>query len=231
MGMFKYYKRGKGELDTSNFPDLLEERIITIDVLDEKTFMSLLAFKTWSGLDGSTRHEFTVTIRGYVAHLRGDKDEFPVSELYERYLQGFYFKCLQIQHESTGIISSNTISPLEITEQLSDVHYAAPLFIGADGSVNKFFYHEHAAAIKNRTQGKVVSLDLYLKDLGENKTNRDFIIVDDILGAGATVKLLVDVIRRAGYTNPIHLWVQYNEGIHSDTFLDQFKSSYIGQEI
>ena len=47
MESFKYYKRGQGELDTSNFNTLLEQGSLTVETLDSKTFVSLLAFNSY----------------------------------------------------------------------------------------------------------------------------------------------------------------------------------------
>ena len=79
-----------------------------------------------------------------------------------------------------------------------------------------------------RENGKVVSLDIELKDID----NYDqIIIVDDILGGGATIQMLIDEIIVYNYSSDIHLWVAYNEDIHSEEFLDQFDSCYLGEEI
>ena len=41
MESFQYYKRGEGELNTSNFPAIVKQGRIVIDNLDCKTFFAL----------------------------------------------------------------------------------------------------------------------------------------------------------------------------------------------
>jgi len=100
--------------------------------------------------------------------------------------------------------------------------------VGADSSVPKFFPSIDTYANKVRENGKVVSLDF---DMPKKHQIKRVVIVDDLLGGGATVKMLVDKIKESGYKGEVYLWVQYNEGIHKGEFLNQFNGYYIGQDI
>ncbi|MBL1322202.1 MAG: hypothetical protein COA63_014255 [Methylophaga sp.] len=224
MAKFEYYKRGAGELNTSNFPTILREKTIYIKTLDEKTFMSLLALQTWVG---NKTNLITVRIAGYVAHLRGDKDLFPMSRMYDL-LTLFKFECRSIQHESTDKIKSIQITQDNIEAGFDKPFYQEPIFIGADGSVIKFFPHANHSAEKVRRSGKVTGMKFDTNNL--DSTN-PIIIVDDILGGGATIQMLINILRKAKFTNDLFLWVEYNEGIHTKEFLKQFADYHIGEII
>lgn len=218
---FKYYKRGKGELDTSNFPELVEQGIV-IHHLDNRTLVSLWALNEYSSQRGKT---VDVLVYGYVAHLRGDKDVFPVAQLYD-VLTNLRFRVMDIQHESTATIRSSLMSYSEVCDTF-DVSYDDVTIIGADASVPKFMPSVDLYASKVRVNGKVQSVEIDLTGLDDSPV----VIVDDILGGGATIQMLVDRIRADGYTNPLYLWVRYNEGIHKPEFLEQFVDTYTGDEI
>lgn len=224
--MFKYYKRGEGELDTSNFHEILAAGELTIECLDEKTFMSLLALDQFYSRYGDLDSCLIVRVNGYVAHLRADKDVFNSAGLYHL-LQNLKIECAKIQHESNGKVKSATI---DAHKCYLDLDLACKVYqcVGADKSVQKFISGFIQCADKQRTDGKVVGLTFDAATLSESC---DIIIVDDILGGGATVQMLVDLIREAGLKNNIHLWVQYNEGIHTYEFLNQFDSYYTGDQV
>lgn len=221
---FKYYKRGAGELDTSNFPDIVAAGEVTVGNLDEKTFVSLLALNQFLLPMMKT---VAVKVKGYVAHMRSDKDIYPMSKLYD-YLPFLDIEVESIQHESTKKIKSATI---DVTKILTDLglSYWYTQFIGADSSVHKFFPNVNSEAQKVRENGKVVSMDF---DLGSPRPKyHRIVIVDDILGGGATVQMLVDTIRDQGFEGEIYLWIQYDEGIAKPEFYEQFEGVYVGQYI
>jgi len=231
MERFKYYKRGQGELDTSNFPALLSG--VTVDKLDEKTFMSLLALQSYhkSIFNQHTNinpFNIKVEVLGYVAHLRADKDLFNSAQLYEEYLPIMDFDIKNIQHESTSKIKSSKTSCFEIHIDLKPA--GSTLYIGADKSVSKFC-DVKVCADKIRTYGKVTALYLDLTgiDLTEYKS---IVIVDDILGGGATIQMVIDALPLPlKVTKNLYLWTAYNEGIHRREFLDQFRGYNIGDLI
>jgi hypothetical protein len=226
MEKFNYYKRGVGELNSSNFSKIWKQGHLNIETLDAKTFMSLSALSQW-GLENRPHTKIGVTVAGYVEHLRGDKDLYPLGKLYNN-LTNLGIMCNQIQHDtSIANLHYPTISEDEIIDQLPSV-YEIPILIGADSSVKNFLPCVTLQAEKIRKNGKVTSLKFDTKLIG---SSANIVIVDDILGGGATIQMLYNAIRAGGYTNDIHLWVQYNEGIHPDDFLVQFKSTYIGQKI
>lgn len=226
MEQLKYYKRGKGELDTSNFPAILKQGQLTVDVLDEKTFFSLLCFNEylvrgcgWCGL-------FPVMVKGYVHHMRADKDLFDPADLYGM-LSSIELHCEKIQHESNGLVQSAQITCADVLKDL-DICPWFTRVIGADASVPKFMPDVQQCAQKVREGGKVVSVDI-------SPTPTPFIkrivIVDDILGGGTTVKMLVEKLREQGFKGDIFLWVQYNEGIHPEGFTGMFSGVYLGESI
>lgn len=232
METFKYYKRGLGELDTSNFPEIVKQGEITVDNLDEKAFMSLLALDNYLF---SVNEEFwsfklfPVYVTGYVHHMRGDKDVFPVSQLYE-ILDSLEIICNNIQHESTGKIQSAHINSEIVCQNIPELRKFQNFvqFIGADSSVPKFFPGVGTCASKVREKGKVTSLEFTLL---KKEWTGAVVIVDDILGGGATIQMLVDEIKKQGYNGPIYMWVAYNEGIHKSEFLEQFAGYYLGKDI
>lgn len=227
MESFKYYLRGKGELDTSNFPQLVFQNYVVIDKLDEKTFVSLLSLNTYiKQCDPSPEEKFIVHIMGYVNHLRGDKDVFSVSSLYGL-LDCMSIYTELIQHESTPDVPTPIINGDIVLQDLRNSSPWYTTFVGADASVPKFFPSCAFFAEKIREKGKVKSVSFTLPD---TKAKR-IVIVDDILGGGATVQMLVDSIRKQGFTGEIALWVQYNEGIHTKDFLSLFNDYYIGDNI
>ena len=226
MEIFKYYKRGVGELDTSNFDEIINSGEMEVDRIDDKTFFSLLTLNTyleteWFGND------VTVTVRGYVANLRGDKDLFPPAVIYQL-LTRLKIVCKSIQHESTDKIRTTTITKNTILTDLPKASQWFTAFVGADGSVPKFYPTIDSFATKVREGGKVVSLDYKMPSAHDI---RSVVIVDDILGGGATIQMLLDTIKSQGFTGTFHLWVAYNEGIHKPEFLEQFESHFIGNLI
>jgi hypothetical protein len=230
MKTFNYYKRGKGELNTENFPDLTAQDAIRVRQLDSKTFVSLLALQLHkSQISRCAPKKQTVYVEGYVEHMRGDKDEFPVSTIYS-YLHSFNIICLSVQHESTFKITSGILTKKEIFGDLPHLDKESVLFIGADSSVPKFFPLVDGFATKTRTDGKVTSLS-FNTDLDLNRVE-DIVIVDDLLGGGATVQMLVDILKDNGFMGNISLWVRYNEDIHTSDFLcSNFFDWYIGDEV
>jgi hypothetical protein len=230
---FKYYKRGKGELDTSNFPELLQNKYIEIEELDSKAFVSLLAFNHW--LDGTDAVElgydhgnfFTVKVYGYIHHMRSDKDLFSPAKLY-CLMPNLMFDVRSIQHESTPVIQSAKITQTEVLKDLPMICPWFTTFVGADGSVPKFMPTIEHTANKVRENGKVVSTDF---TVDWPKAIKRIVIVDDLLGGGATIQMLVDTIKNQGYKGEVYLWVAYNEGIHKSEFLDQFNGVFIGKTV
>tara|TARA_R110000744_G_scaffold3989_6_gene14710 strand:+ start:1364 stop:2041 length:678 start_codon:yes stop_codon:yes gene_type:complete len=225
MESFKYYKRGQGELDTSNFNTLLEQGSLTVETLDSKTFVSLLAFNSY--IDSKTFTSFNVLVKGYVEHMRGDKDLFSVSSLYLTHLPYLNITCAAPQHESTAKIVSAKVEPQEIVSDLEITPWYTQ-YVGADSSVCKFFPRVDVQAQKVRLDGKVLSNQLE-KPIPQ-RVNR-VVIVDDILGGGATVRMLVESLRKDGFTGEIYLWVRYNEAIHTEDFIDLFKGVYLGDTL
>lgn len=228
MQTLKYYKRGQGELDTSNFPDIVNQGKLIIQNLDEKTFVSLLVLNEY--METQAHQMITIVVEGYVAHLRGDKDLYPPSILYGM-LNNFVIVCNQIQHEVDGgyKLKISSIGLKEIQKSLTDLGWGTRKYIGADSSVPKFCPEITSCATKVREGGKVIKLDYEYLSVYDKYDN--LIIVDDILGGGATVQMLVDKLKSHNKNANIHLWTQYNEGIHSELFLNQFKSYYIGDKI
>jgi hypothetical protein len=231
MSTFQYYKRGAGELDTSNFPELLANGYIEIQNLDEKTFMSLLTFNYWLDTVPSEKYDntsfFLVKIYGYVAHLRSDKDLFSPAKLYDLFTN-LMFKVYNIQHESVPMIKSAQIGQEKILMAFPQLCPWFTTFVGADSSVHKFFPDVEYEAEKIRKDGKVISTELKIE---WPSAIRRVIIVDDLLGGGATVQMLVDTIREQGYEGEVYLWTAYNEGFHTDAFLSQFNGYYVGEEV
>lgn len=229
---FKYYRRGTGELDTSNFPDLVKAHRIEVHHLDSRTLISLAMFQKYlqdNHLDlWYDREEIEVIVDGYVPHMRADKDLFDPSWAYKEL--GFTFDVRRVQHDSrNGIVTAKIDKDMLLSfDMLNRKTSYFTRFVGADSSVHKFFPDVDVEAQKIRENGKVVSLDL---DLGDVTHLKQVVIVDDILGGGATVKMCVDRIRESGYTGPIFLWTEWNEGIHTPEFLDLFAGYYIGENI
>lgn len=226
MPSFKYYKRGAGELDTSNFPDIVDSGFVSVEKIDEKTFMSLLALNEYARAQGDNL-TIRAKVSGYVAHMRSDKDEFSPANLYNM-LDHLDIRCDNVQHESNDVIKSAQISKSDILYDLTEASPWFTLFVGADGSVPKFFPGVDCCAQKVRTNGKVQSMEFDTSKLTHAK---QVIIVDDILGGGATIQMLVDIIRNHGFSGKIHMWVAYNEGFHSAEFLNQFDSHFVGSEV
>lgn len=224
METLKYYKRGQGELDTSNFPEIAEQGELRIGNLDDRTLVSLMALNKFLIHNGTK--DVNVLCTGYVQHLRGDKDVFPVAQLYDD-LMMLKFICERVQHESTDKIKSASVTKREVLSDLALGNDWFTAFIGADGSVPKFFPTIDKCAKKVRKDGKVTGMNF---ELGENALRR-IIIVDDILGGGATVQMLVDKIRASGFDGDLYLWVEYCEGIHKPEFLDQFRECHKGSVI
>lgn len=231
---FKYYKRGTGELDTSNFPQIAQDGSVGVDTIDDRTLVSMMALNDWvdkrnisveRGVPGATRiRSIKVVVSGYVAHMRGDKDEYPVAFLYDR-MTNLNIHCCGIQHESTAKIRGNMINAQDIMEHFDLT--GNPYFIGADTSVPKFCTGIDQCAVKVREDGKVISSNIDILDLPENET---IVIVDDILGAGATVQQVIDQVSSIAPRNLL-LWVAYNEGIHPKGFIKQFDKVYLGDLI
>lgn len=228
MEYFKYYKRGAGELDTSNFKEIANQGFVYVDKLDEKTFMSLLAMDRYITLNKAElkSYPFVTKVKGYVAHLRGDKDVFKVADLYGL-LSYVFINCNNIQHESTEFVKSNIMNETQVLKDLEICPWFTHM-IGADSSVPKFFPTIQSYATKVRKEGKVVSLD-YTIDFPD--AIKRVVIVDDLVGGGATVQMLVDSLKNQGYKGEIYLWVAYNEGFHSQEFVDQFNGVYLGEEV
>ena len=235
---FKYYRRGTGELDTSNFPEIVEAKCVEVHHLDSRTIVSLALlqmymqeehFHLWCG-----REDFEVIVTGYVSHMRADKDLFDPSIAYDEL--GFTFDVRKVQHDSRNGIQSAEIGKFKVVDDLmqgnlfkaSKYSYANTTFVGADSSVHKFFPDVDVEARKVRENGKVVSLDL---DVGFHDHLQGVVIVDDILGGGATIQMCVDKIKESGYTGDIFLWTEWNEGIHPEEFLEQFTGYFIGENI
>jgi len=221
MAAFKYYKRGAGELDTSNFPDILEAGEVEIERLDDKAFVSLFALNDF--LLG--RGKITARVSGYVHNLRSDKDFYPVCQIYNR-LEQINFAIEGVQHESTDAIKTAIINKNTIIEDLG-LSMLFCYFVGADSSVHKFFPEVDLEASKVREDGKVTSLEV--KKSYPEKCR--IIIVDDILGGGATINMLIDEFRLQGFDGEIYMWTAYNEGIHSEDLLRRFSGAYIGGSI
>ena len=233
METFKYYRRGKGELDTSNFGAILAQGYVEVDRLDSKTVVTLLNFSIYLTMRGQSYEQtgvvFPLTIKGYVDHMRADKDLHDPAELYLGMSLWYDVCCEQVQHDSRNGIVSAKIDKEDVLKDLSVIqHTWFTQFVGADSSVPKFFPSVDKYATKVRENGKVVSLDYHMSK--DNEVHR-LVIVDDIVGGGATVQMLVDKIKESGYKGEIFLWVQYNEGIHKESFLEQFEGYYIGQDI
>ena len=226
MEQFKYYKRGKGELDTSNFKTIALTLRLKVSTLDEKTFTSLLALNHYMQITENSG-TIRVVVEGYVAHLRADKDEYSPANLYLM-LDRMEIDCLSVQHESTAKIKSATVDKLRVLEDLDRLSPWFTLFIGADGSVPKFFPDVDICARKVRENGKVTDMAFSMPETSQAK---QIIIVDDLLGGGATIQMLVDIIKASGFAGPIHMWVAYNEGFHTQEFLDQFASYNIGETV
>lgn len=225
---FKYYRRGTGELDTSNFPEIAAAGKVEVHHLDSRTVSALTSLDDFMFHNDYDAIDFTVVVTGYVCHMRADKDVWDPSDVYEAL--GFTFEVQKVQHDSrNGIVSAkiNKDTLLDFDMLNRKTSYFTR-FVGADSSVHKFFPDVDVEAQKIREDGKVVSLDL---DLGDVSNLKQVVIVDDILGGGATVKMCVDRIRESGYTGPIFLWTEWNEGIHTPEFLELFAGYYIGENI
>ncbi|QGH74675.1 hypothetical protein KNU84_gp029 [Bacteriophage DSS3_VP1] len=232
METFKYYLRGKGELNTSNFADIVEQGVIEVEQLDEKTFVSLLALNHFiekEFVQTGEPYSMKVMVKGYVSHLRGDKDLQPVQELYE-YLDNIEIECLEIQHERyPGFVHTEAgFSDICGDLMIKDTPWFT-VTIGCDKSVEKFFPGVMLQADKVRENGKVVSMELGF-DPSSWEAHR-IILVDDLIGGGATIRMLMDLIKGSGYDGEVYLWTAYNEGIHSQELLDRFDAYYIGTNI
>lgn len=235
---FKYYRRGTGELDTSNFPELAKAGRVEVHHLDSRTLVALVCLQSYlyKNLDNLNYcvEDFTVVVDGYVCHMRADKDVFDITEVYEAL--GFTFDVRKVQHDSRNGIKSAEIDKWNVLKSIvasnpistTAYSYSKTTFVGADNSVHKFFPDVDVEAKKIRKDGKVVSLDL---SLGDTSKTEAIVIVDDILGGGATIQMCVDRIRESGYKGDIFLWTEWNEGIHTEDFLKQFAGVYIGENI
>lgn len=233
MEKFKYYRRGTGELDTSNFPDILESGRILIDNLDARAFVSLLAFKNYAQNTLNRKHQyFTLYVRGYVEHLRGDKDEFQVSNLYRDYLRPmFKIVVQQPQHEDTSAIQGGLVFRDTIRKDLRISPRNEIVLIGADSSVERFCPEVDYSFSKVRKNGKVVKVTPpagFPEVFPESST---LVIVDDILGGGATIQQVVDTKSVLEHHGDIGLWVAANEGIHSSKLILHFDKTYIGKTV
>jgi len=226
METFKYYKRGEGELDTSNFPTLCLQTIITVEALDSKTFVSLFALQMYCEQIHIGPLKIKVIVEGYVDHMRGDKDLFIPSSIYSK-LYRYEFTCLAVQHESTAYIQSAFLSKKELSNDINPL--GKVMYIGADSSVPKFFPSVDAYATKVRTDGKVTSLDFDTSLIPWDVDS--VVIVDDLLGGGATVDMLLKLIQDSGWKGYTNLWTRYNEGIHTSVFLSEFDNTYIGDKV
>ena len=229
---FKYYRRGTGELDTSNFPEIAKVGRVEVHHLNSRTLASLEALEDYLYYLHTPTDpvDFTVVVTGYVCHMRADKDIWDPSEAYA-FLEanGFTFDVRKVQHDSRNGIQSAEIDKPEIMASIRNI--PSPWFtryVGADSSVHKFFPDVDVEARKVRENGKVVSLEL---DMGDVSQLKQVVIVDDILGGGATIQMCVDKIKESGYTGDIFLWTEWNEGIHPEGFLEQFTGYYIGENI
>lgn len=231
METFKYYKRGEGELDTSNFPSIVGQGEITVDVLDEKTFFSLFVLNDYLidyGYESSIGPKFPVNVRGYIYHMRGDKDVYWPAKVYDL-LDNMLIRTEQIQHSNIATVTQPKLNKDTIYTDLGLTPWYTR-FVGADGSVHKFMPDIDCESSKVRENGKVVSMKFDTKKVTDAKID-NVVIVDDILGGGKTVQMLVDIIRGSGYTGKLYLWVQYNEGIHPEDFTGQFDGVYLGDDI
>jgi len=224
---FEYYKRGAGELDSSNFPLLVAQKKIVIEELRERDFVSLLTFNHYLLTKSSYSGKVRIVVKGYVAQLRSDKDYYGPFCLYDL-LDRLDITCMAIQHESTDKITTGFIDSYQVVSDLLLSFKATDYtLIGCDASVHKFFAEDIRCANKIREDGKVTSVELDTPPL-----KKQIVLVDDLIGGGATIYQLVDVIRAAGYEGPLHLWVRYNEGIHDDSKLAAiFENVYIGDSI
>ena len=226
---FKYYRRGTGELDTSNFPEIVRAGVVAIDHLDSRTLAALqiLSDYAWTV---PTFKGLRVIVGGYVCHMRGDKDVYDPSVAYE-YLKeaGFTFEVLRVQHDSRHGIESGVITKRDVNKDLHTGNWFTR-YLGADSSVHKFFPEVESEARKIRKDGKVTDLELDLTP-ESLKEVCNVVIVDDILGGGATIQACVDRLRELGYEGKLSLWVEWNEGIHKPEFLEQFTHVYLGRNI
>lgn len=224
MQQFKYYKRGEGELDSSNFQNIYDDGSIILDDLTYRDFMSLCILDEW--LNRKERKKFIeVIIKGYVPNLRGDKDLGLPNKIYDKF-QWLDFTCMSVQHENTNAIKTALIKIQTITKDFPELGWDTRMFVGADSSVPKFCPEITNYAEKVRFNAKVTHVSTYQID--DLSTIANVIIVDDILGGGATVQMLIDNLNERGYKGNYFLWTQYNEAIHSFTFLNQFKSTSLG---
>ena len=65
-----------------------------------------------------------------------------------------------------------------------------------------------------------------------NCRNNKIVIVDDILGGGATVQMLVDLLSVGPYASlPLCLYTEYDEGIAPHDFYKQFDRYHTGESI
>ena len=226
---FKYYRRGTGELDTSNFPEIAEAGRVEVHHLDSRTLVSLTILNHYLCFNYEPLEyqleDFTVVVTGYVCHMRADKDTLDLSIFYDAL--NFTFDVQKVQHDSRNGIVPGKINKGDVCCSVNTSDWFTR-YVGADSSVHKFFPDVDVEAQKIREDGKVVSLDL---NIGDISTLKQVVIVDDILGGGATVQMCVDKIRESGYKGDIVLWCEWNEGIHKPEFLSQFKGYYIGESI
>jgi hypothetical protein len=181
---------------------------------------------------GYRARKLDVYVSGYVAHMRGDKDEYQVAQLYQLLTnRNMKIICDKVQHESSNGIQSEIKYKDDIETDLLELedYSNTYIFVGADASVPKFMPDVDTFANKVRKDGKVISceLDLSRVDTISNK----FIIVDDILGGGATIDMVRDEILKVNPDAEIKIWVEYNEGIHSEDFLNKYNKTYIGDQV
>lgn len=222
----KYYRRGTGELDTSNFPEIAHVGKVIVDHLDSRTIVSLSVLDEYLGSAGYFPTE--VIVGGYVCHMRADKDLFDPAKIYTSF-EHLTFNCLRVQHDSRYGIKTGMITKHDIDRDTGMISWFTR-YLGADSSVHKFFPEVESEAQKIREGGKVtdLKLDLTLESLRSVTT---VVIVDDILGGGATIQSCVDRLRELGYEGQVSLWVEWNEGIHKPEFLEQFDKAYVGRNI
>lgn len=231
---FKFYRRGTGELDTSNFHEIAKAGRVEVHHLDSRALVALDCLSDYlygeylQNRLGYPMDKFVVVVTGYVCHMRADKDTYDPTQIYISF--GISFDVRKVQHDSRNGIKSAVIHE-DMLMSFTFLRGQEPeytRFVGADSSVHKFFPEVDVEAKKIRKDGKVVSLDL---SLGDTSGTEAIVIVDDILGGGATIQMCVDRIKESGYKGDIFLWTEWNEGIHTEDFLKQFAGVYIGENI
>lgn len=238
---FKYYKLGQGELDTSNFDEIVENGWVSIERLGSKEFVSLLALNQY--ILENDYMSVQCFVQGYVYHMRSDKDLFNVSSLYRKLLPNINFKCRSIQHESNSKIKSGklawfTVYGKSVSTFPELINKDDLLIVNADKSVKKFrntFPNTKTLECdKVRENGKVISMDV---PTHTQTSNMKYIIIDDLIGGGATITMIIAKLLTDYdvYPENIYLWVRYNEGIHNVSDFSNFgiplENLHFGEEI